>query len=107
MTDGSKSSAAPGFPGDGNDDRPQTHLFRSPAKPVRILLQPLPPSDARGDRPNVVLIMTDNHGAWTLGCYGNPDIRTPNIDRLAARGHAVHALLQLQRRLLADPGDVT
>ena len=37
-------------------------------------------------RPNIVLIMTDNHGAWTLGCYGNPDIRTPNIDRLAAEG---------------------
>ncbi|MCA9140433.1 MAG: sulfatase-like hydrolase/transferase, partial [Planctomycetales bacterium] len=30
--------------------------------------------------------MTDNHGAWTLGCYGNPEIRTPNIDRLAAEG---------------------
>lgn len=38
------------------------------------------------ERPNVVLIMTDNHGAWTLGCYGNQDIRTPNIDRLAADG---------------------
>lgn len=37
-------------------------------------------------RPNVVLIMTDNHGAWTLGCYGNRDIRTPNIDALAGRG---------------------
>lgn len=37
-------------------------------------------------RPNVVMIMTDNHGAWTLGCYGNPDIRTPNIDRLANEG---------------------
>ena len=36
--------------------------------------------------PNVVLIMTDNHGAWTLGCYGNSEIRTPNIDRLAAQG---------------------
>ncbi len=36
--------------------------------------------------PNVVLIMTDNHGAWTLGCYGNPDIRTPNIDGLAKEG---------------------
>ena len=36
-----------------------------------------------GERPNVVLIMTDNHGAWTLGCYGNPEIRTPRIDRLA------------------------
>jgi len=30
--------------------------------------------------------MTDNHGAWTLGCYGNPDIKTPNIDRLAKEG---------------------
>jgi len=28
------------------------------------------PRDA--GKPNVVLIMTDNHGAWTLGCYGNP-----------------------------------
>ena len=37
-------------------------------------------------QPNVVLIMTDNQGAWTLGCYGNPDIRTPNIDKLAAEG---------------------
>ncbi len=38
------------------------------------------------ERPNVVFILTDNHGAWTLGCYGNRDIRTPNIDRLAADG---------------------
>ncbi len=36
--------------------------------------------------PNVVLILTDNQGAWTLGCYGNPDIRTPNVDRLASEG---------------------
>src|SRR5581483_9721254 len=36
--------------------------------------------------PNVVFILTDNQGAWTLGCYGNPDIHTPNIDRLAAQG---------------------
>lgn len=37
-------------------------------------------------RPNVVLILADNQGAWTLGCYGNPDIRTPHIDRLASQG---------------------
>ncbi len=43
-------------------------------------------SPASDDRPNVVLILTDNHGAWTLGCYGNSDIRTPNIDRLATEG---------------------
>ena len=37
-------------------------------------------------RPNVVFILTDNHGAWTLGCYGNKDIRTPHIDRMASEG---------------------
>src|SRR5262245_4456266 len=43
---------------------------------------------ARADEPrtNLVFILTDNQGAWTLGCYGNPDIRTPNIDRLAKDG---------------------
>jgi arylsulfatase A-like enzyme len=43
-------------------------------------------ADEEARPPNVVLIMTDNHGAWTLGCYGNPDIPTPNIDRLANEG---------------------
>ena len=38
------------------------------------------------ERPNVILILTDNHGAWTLGAYGNRDIRTPHIDRLAGEG---------------------
>jgi arylsulfatase A-like enzyme len=37
-------------------------------------------------RPNVVIIMTDNHGEWTLGCYGNQDIKTPHIDQLAKEG---------------------
>ena len=37
-------------------------------------------------RPNVVFILTDNQAPWSLGCYGNGDIRTPNIDRLAAQG---------------------
>lgn len=35
---------------------------------------------------NLVLILTDNHGPWSLGCYGNPDVRTPHIDRLARDG---------------------
>jgi arylsulfatase A-like enzyme len=51
-------------------------------------------SAAAAPRPsNLVFILTDNQGAWTLGCYGNPDIRTPNIDRLAAEGvRFTHAL---------------
>ena len=38
------------------------------------------------DRPNVVFILTDDQGVWAAGCYGNPEIRTPNIDRLAEHG---------------------
>ena len=35
---------------------------------------------------NIVLIYIDNVGWGDLACYGNPVIRTPNIDRLAAQG---------------------
>lgn len=38
------------------------------------------------NRPNVVLIVSDDHGRETLGCYGNPVIETPNLDALAAEG---------------------
>lgn len=37
-------------------------------------------------RPNIVFILTDDQGYWALGCNGNPDIVTPNIDRLAEEG---------------------
>jgi arylsulfatase A-like enzyme len=37
-------------------------------------------------RPNVVLIVADDLGAFMLGCYGNKEIRTPNIDEFAAGG---------------------
>ena len=38
------------------------------------------------DKINVIFILTDDQGVWAAGCYGNPEIRTPNIDRLAATG---------------------
>lgn len=37
-------------------------------------------------RPDIVFIFTDNQQAATLGCYGNPEVHTPNIDRLAGQG---------------------
>jgi len=43
------------------------------------------PVDNR-QKPNVVLIMTDDVGYGDIGCYGAHDIRTPNIDRLAHQG---------------------
>lgn len=46
--------------------------------------QSAPPSDSH--RPNVVLIVADDHGTDALGCYGNPVIKTPNLDALARDG---------------------
>jgi hypothetical protein len=36
--------------------------------------------------PNIVMVFIDDMGWGDLGCYGNPDIKTPNIDRLASQG---------------------
>jgi len=37
-------------------------------------------------RPSILLILADDLAAWMLGCYGNQEIKTPNIDLLARRG---------------------
>jgi len=37
-------------------------------------------------RPNIVLFLTDDHGAWASGGYGNREVRTPSLDALAATG---------------------
>lgn len=37
-------------------------------------------------RPNIVLIISDDHGREALGCYGNPVVKTPHLDALAAEG---------------------
>jgi N-sulfoglucosamine sulfohydrolase len=41
---------------------------------------------AASRKPNVVLIVSDDHGRGDLGCYGNRVIQTPNLDALAAEG---------------------
>src|ERR1043166_5206745 len=45
------------------------------------LLAQVPPK-----RPNILFILADDLGYGDLGCYGQKQIRTPNIDRLAAEG---------------------
>jgi len=38
------------------------------------------------DRWNLIVILTDDQGAWGVGAYGNDEIVTPAMDRLAREG---------------------
>jgi len=40
----------------------------------------------RPERPNLLMIMADQHRGDCLGCDGHPVVRTPNLDRLAREG---------------------
>ncbi len=45
------------------------------------------------ERPNIVVVLVDDMGFSDIGCYGG-EVPTPNLDRLAADGRALHAVLQ-------------
>ena len=37
-------------------------------------------------RPNILFLLTDDQAQWAVGAYGNEDVYTPNMDRLAREG---------------------
>jgi choline-sulfatase len=43
-------------------------------------------TSAKKNQPNILVIMSDEHNAGVLGCYGNEIINTPHLDSLARRG---------------------
>lgn len=50
------------------------------------VVSPLLAAAAAPAQPNVIYIMADELGYYELSCMGNPNIRTPNIDRMASEG---------------------
>ncbi len=51
-----------------------------------LVLPALAAKKALGEQPNILLILVDGLPSWLLGCYGNTEVRTPNIDRLSQTG---------------------
>lgn len=50
------------------------------------LANPLSIERRKQPRPNILFILADDLGWGDLSCYGRPDYKTPNLDRLAAEG---------------------
>jgi len=56
--------------------------------PAQGLPAPAPTAQSahKPRRPNILVFLTDDHGQWAQHAYGNSELHTPNMDRLAARG---------------------
>lgn len=41
---------------------------------------------AAGQKPNIIYLMADDQNVGSLGCYGNPEVSTPNMDKIGEKG---------------------
>jgi arylsulfatase A-like enzyme len=64
----------------------RTLMFRLLAAVCALLAVPCASIAADANRPNFIVFIADDMGVSDCGAYGNPHVRTPNIDRLARDG---------------------
>lgn len=61
-------------------------MKRVPVVSFWALLASLAGAVHAADKPNILFLLSDDHSYPYLGCYGNPDVKTPNLDRFASQG---------------------
>ena len=59
-------------------------------------------------RPNIVFLLSDDQTVRAAGCYGNPDVITPNLDQLASEGvrftnHYITSAICMASRVIRLP----
>jgi arylsulfatase A-like enzyme len=62
------------------------YLYRCILAIPVVLFGVAPPIHAQDEKPNILFILSDDQRFDALGCAGHPILKTPNLDRLAARG---------------------
>ena len=65
-------------------------FYRLSFRSSRLLLR----ASAAANKPNIIFILADDLGYGDLGCYGQKQIKTPNLDRMAVGRHAIHGRLR-------------
>ena len=65
--------------------RPMLLLAVVAAVVLQLSAAPLRADDETAKRPNILWIVSEDNGPF-LGCYGYPDAKTPNLDKLASEG---------------------
>ena len=70
--------------------------IKKPTRPLHLLILCLTAllfvplaalrAEVKPAKPNIIFILADDLGYGSIGCYGNAEVKTPNMDRLAATG---------------------
>ena len=62
------------------------HLLRPYLKFILFIIGVITYTGTDAKKPNILLIFSDDHAKQALSCYGNKDIQTPALDRIAEEG---------------------